>query len=79
MSLSHLIKAAGVSVDMIDRRDLVKRLYGDRYDSYVETPKVLIRAYGKKHGLGTLASALAIATDAIAKGHGSVLSPLLST
>jgi hypothetical protein len=78
MSIQHLLKASRLSDDMIERRDLVRRLYGDRYDSFVETPKTLIRSIKQRKGGTTLSVGLELAKKAVEDGHGAAVTPIVA-
>lgn len=71
-------KAAKLSEDMIERRDFVKRIYGDTYVSKIEIPKTIIRSIKARTGKTTLEVGLELAKKALEDGHGEAINPIIA-
>lgn len=78
MSLANLFKAAKLFEDMIERRDFVKRVYGDTYASKIEIPKAIIRSIKDRTGKPTLEVGLELAKKAMEDGHGEAINPIVA-
>ena len=67
--MSHLLKACSVTYQMIERRDYVKRIYGDQYAIKMRIPTSIIRGVKKDTGKSTLDAGLEVGQKAIADGN----------
>lgn len=76
--MRDLLKASIVTKDLIERRDLVKRIYGAEYAAKIETPKALLRSVAARKGIPVIAACLEVAQKAIADGHGEAVNPLIA-
>jgi hypothetical protein len=73
-----MVKALRITADMIERRDFVKRLYGDRYESAVGEAKKIVSGIADRDGKTVVQAALFIANKAIIDGHGEAVSMIIA-
>lgn len=78
MSLSHILKAASITSEMIDRRDTLKRLYGDRYAERTKDARVIVHGIAKRDGKSILEAALWIARRAVEDGNGGAVNVVIA-
>ena len=68
MTTESLTKALGITLDMIERRDQVRRLWGDRYEAKVAPAKAMIKKYADRHGKSLAATALDLCRPELYRG-----------
>ena len=54
MNLPHFSKAITLTADMIERRDGIRALYGDRYEERIAPVRKIVRGYAAEKGLQLL-------------------------
>ena len=67
--MSHLLKAAKLSADMIQRRDDMRHLLGSKYAAHCAEARAIISAIAKRDGVGTTEAALSVAKAMDKAGH----------
>lgn len=73
-----LFKAVKVSADMIERRDFVRRIYGDKYQGHVASAKQIVKAISERDDKPILAAALWICEKAMRDGHGESINMVIA-
>lgn len=68
----HMLKAARLTVDMIERRNGLRLLLGDNYAAHVDVAKSLVRSVSLREGKSIVAAGLALCQEAIKGGHNAV-------
>lgn len=62
--MSQFVRAAVIGMEMIDRRNALRTLHGDRYAELTRDAKAIVKAEAKLRGVSILDAALAIAKQA---------------
>lgn len=73
-----MIKALRLTADMIERRDTVKRMYGDRYEEAVGKAKKIVSGIADRDGKTVMQAALFIANKSVIDGHGEAVNMIIA-
>lgn len=68
MTLDHLSKAVGITREMIERRDFLRRIYGDKFEQKIVQPKAILKNLSSKTGKPLVQTALHVCQRAHADG-----------
>lgn len=74
----HFANAVVASVEMIARRDFMKRIYGDRYETHIAEIKQIVRSVAEKDGISVVSAALKICKQAVADGRPGVVNGVIA-
>jgi hypothetical protein len=78
MPLGEFAKAVQVTQEMIDRRETVRRIAGDRYAEVTDIPRQILLAKAKADGKSILATGLDVCQTALRDGHGTAVGPVIA-
>lgn len=78
MTFEHLAKAAGLTREMIARRDQLLRLYPDTFEQKIKEPKELLKRLSDKSGQSLVKTALHLCQKAAADRQGPAISWIIA-
>jgi hypothetical protein len=76
--LPHYLRAVKLTADMVERRDLLKRLHGDKYRERTERARSIIKAVAQRDGVGVVEAAMNICKKAAEDGHGEAITVVVA-
>ena len=78
MNLPHFSKAITLTADMIEQRDCLRALCGDRYEKCIAPVRQIIRGYAAEKGLQLLPATLELCQRALENGSGGAFITLIA-
>lgn len=76
--ISHLLRAATLTAEMLSRRDRVRDLLGPKYADATAAARRVIEAVAARDGIGHLQAALKICEQAARDGHGGAVNTVIA-
>lgn len=76
--MTHLMQAFELANELIRRRDVLRKVYGNLYAGRQQPYRELLKSITAREGCTFLAAAQKVCNQALADGHEEVINPLIA-